>query len=534
MTPFDGDSSVGKSIDEQSPFVDQRTLSLVLNTIALSGTACAVSVPIGTLLAWLLVRTNLPGRRTGRVVLALLLFVPLYLQAAAWQAGFGLQGWATAAGCAPVLLEGWWGAVWVHSVAAVPWVTLITGFGLVKVERDLEESAAIDCIGWQTFWHVTLPAALPAVGVATLWVALTTAGEMTVTDLFGVRTYAEEVYTLLAIGQEPGAAPLRALPGVAVTAALVLVGMVLCRSLAPGDRPLSLGSCRWNYQLGRWRLPASLTAAALLILLVGVPLGNLIYKAGVTVSQTPAGRVRAFSWGQCITMIFDAPWRCRREFAWSLLIGPLAAVAAVTVATPLAWLARRGGFRSLPALATTALALAVPGPILGLAIIEMLDRPELPWLADLYDHSILAPFLALTIRALPPTVLVLWYALRTVPQEMLDAAKVDGARAVTRLFLTVLPIRWQAFALALVVSLSVALADLAASILVAPPGMQTLSIHIFGLLHYGVEDQVAGVCLAILAIFAILSGVGWVIIWIMSRTKKSSPRARQNATLCGD
>ena len=89
------------------------------------------------------------------------------------------------------------------------------------------------------FRHVTLPAALPAVGVAALWVALSAAGEMTVTDLFAVRTYAEEVYTLLAVGQEPGMAPLRVLPGVAMTAVLVVAGMVLCRGLMPGDRPLS-------------------------------------------------------------------------------------------------------------------------------------------------------------------------------------------------------------------------------------------------------------------------------------------------------
>ncbi len=206
-----------------------------------------MSVPLGTFLAWLLVRTDLPGRRLGLAMLGLMLFVPLYLQAAAWQAGFGLQGWCTLAaprpfaGFAPVLLEGWRGAIWVHSMAAVPWVVLIAGFGLAKVEPELEESAALDCTGWQVFRHVTLPAALPAVGVAALWVALSAAGEMTVTDLFAVRTYAEEVYTLLAVGQEPGVAPLRALPGMAMTALLVVAGMVLCRGLMPGDHPLVLG-----------------------------------------------------------------------------------------------------------------------------------------------------------------------------------------------------------------------------------------------------------------------------------------------------
>ena len=181
-------------------------------------------------------------------------------------------------------------------MAAVPWVVLIVGFGLAKVEPELEESAAAGCLaGWQVFWHVTLPTALPAVGVAALWVALSAAGEMTVTDLFAVRTYAEEVYTLMAVGQEPGVAPLRLLPGVAMTAVLVVAGMVLCRGLAPGDRPLGLTRAGWVFRLGRWRLPAGVLAAGLLLLLVGVPLGNLVYKAGVIVSQTETGLVREFS-----------------------------------------------------------------------------------------------------------------------------------------------------------------------------------------------------------------------------------------------
>ena len=378
--------------------MDTRTLSLLWNTLFLCGCTCALSVPLGTLLAWLLVRTDLPGRKLGIGLLAAMLFVPLYLQAAAWQAGFGLQGWYTLAGSASVLLDGWRGAGWVHSMAAVPWVVLIAGFGFAKVEVELEEQAALDGSTPQVFWHVTLRSALPAVGAAALWVALTTAGEMTVTDLFAVRTYAEEVYTQLAIGQEPSVAPLAVLPGVAITAIFVIAGLALCRGLAPRDRALSLEHRPWTFRLGRWRIAWLVAAVMLLVLLVGVPLGNLLYKAGVVVTQTDGQRLRAFSPGKCVEMIAAGPWHCRREFGWSLLLCASAAVAAVAIAIPLAWLARRGGIKAAPALLVTAMGVAVPGPVLGLAIITLLNRPELPWLAQLYDRSILAPFLALLVR----------------------------------------------------------------------------------------------------------------------------------------
>ena len=41
--------------------------------------------------------------------------------------------------------------------------------------------------------------------------------------------------------------------------------------------------------------------------------------------------------------------------------------------------------------------------------------------------------------------------------------------------------------------------------------MTTLSIRIFGLLHYGVEDQVAGICLALVVLLgAVAALAGWL------------------------
>jgi iron(III) transport system permease protein len=71
----------------------------------------------------------------------------------------------------------------------------------------------------------------------------------------------------------------------------------------------------------------------------------------------------------------------------------------------------------------------------------------------------------------------------------------------------VLPCRFWALAVAWLLAFALALGELGASILVVPPGVETLSIHIFGLLHYGVEDRVAAICLALIGLFAIVAAV---------------------------
>jgi len=309
-----------------------------------------------------------------------------------------------------------------------------------------------------------------------------------------------------------------------LTGWLVLAGLAIAAACLPLDRPLSLRP-RLVFRLGMWRWPAAVAVGLAVLLLAGVPLGSLCYKAGLLVTQTDAGRIRFWSPGQCLATIALAPVEFRREFGWSLLIAGLAASAAVLAATVLAWVARRRAFWSGALAVLTAVCLVVPGPVIGLGVIWLLNRRECPWLADLYDRSILAPWLAMSLRAFPPAVLVMWHALRSVPEEMLNAAALDGAGPAARLGRIVLPSRLAALGLAWLVAFAVAMADLAASILVVPPGVVTLPIQIFGLLHYGVEDQVAGICLAQVLLFAlaaaaVLALAGW---WSREARRRQEP-----------
>jgi iron(III) transport system permease protein len=377
----------------------------------------------------------------------------------------------------------------------------------------LEEQALLDETPWQVFRQVTLPACWPALGLAAVWVVIFTAGEMTVTSIFSVRTYAEEVFNQIATHDEAGEAITGLLPGMLGTLVLLGLGMSCCVRLANTERPINLRPSR-SFALGGWRWPLSLGVLVTILFLAGVPLGNLIYKAGVVVSQTDAGRVRIWLAGKCIWTILLAPWQCRRECMWSLVIGSLAATTAVVVAIPLAWLARKSRWLGALAIAVALVCLVVPGPLMALAIIGLLNRPGLPWLVWLYDHSILAPWMTLTIRAMGPAVLILWHAVRTIPRSMLDSAATEGCGSLGQLGRIVLPQRLPALGVAWLIGLALALGDLTASILVMPPGVMTLSIHVFNLVHYGVEDQVAGICLALTATLGTLAAA---VTWLARR-----------------
>ena len=127
---------------------------LAANSLYLAVCTGAVALPWGTVLAALLARTDLPGRRPAMILIGSMLFIPLYLQVAGWLAGFGMGGWYTwlsGTAASEPLLYGWRGAIWIHALAALPWVTLIVGMGLVTIPPEWEESALLDGTPWQVF-----------------------------------------------------------------------------------------------------------------------------------------------------------------------------------------------------------------------------------------------------------------------------------------------------------------------------------------------------------------------------------------------
>ena len=472
---------------------------LMRNTVLLSLGTCLIALPLGTVLALLTTRTDLLGRRASWLSLLCLLFVPLYLTAAAWDAGFGQLGWHTVSVSGPVepWLAGWRAAIWVHAMAATPWVMLLVAAAARQIQSSLEEDALLDATAVQVVWHVTLRRLRPALVVAALWVLLATAAEMTVTDLYRVRTYAEVLYTGFALGDDLADSLVRVLPGMVAASALVVLAYLVAASLAPSFRTSARPP--WIFRLGGWRWPMLMFQCVLLLLIVAVPLASLLYKAGVKIQLIDGQPQRIWTIGSLVSTLASVPGRYGEEFGWTFVLGAATATAAIGLGLPLAWLARRSRWWSVPVIAVAAVGLAVPGPLIGLAIIWLLDRPFPPGFIWLYDRTLFAPILAMLIRTLPVTILFSWHILRSVADDVLDAAACDGAGLWRQFWWIAAPPRIGPLLAVWLVAFALAAGDLACSILVVPPGVTTVPIRVFGLLHAGVDDQVAAISLVMLA-----------------------------------
>ncbi len=502
-----------------APIASQRA---IISSVILAAGAVIIALPVGTLLAILLVKFELPGRRFAAAAVGVLLFLPLYVQLSAWDAALGKLGWFTLAhgSLARPLLAGLWGAIFVHGVAAIPWVTLFVSIGLMQVDPAQEESALLLLPPRVVLGRITLPQTMPFILAAAIWTVVSTTSEMTVTNIYLVNpvewTYTERFYMRMASGDATQAA-ISVLPGLAgLCLILAAVLTVVARSIP--RRGLSFSARPLVFSAGPWRVVGVISMWLAVTALLAVPIASLVSKAGFVVVHEDAGRVRTWSAAACFHEVASVPRKFNRELVGTTEVASVAAVTALLIGGLLAWRGRRGGWKAAPAILIAVFALTIPGPVVGAALIQIFNHDLPPrlavgdgmtksWLLLLYDQTPLAPIVAQAIRALPLTILLLWHSFATLDRDVLDAAALDGLSPARVFWKIALPLRWRAVLAAAIAAFAVAAGDLAWAHLVTPPGLDLLSRRVFGLVHSGVEEQVAAISLFNILVYAVLAMV---------------------------
>jgi iron(III) transport system permease protein len=500
-----------------------RLLSLAGNTCLLVAGTLALALPAGIAAAVLLFRTDLPLSRALLSLTILSLFVPLPLLTSAWQAALGAGGWLPGAlwpdAAGRPWAEGLGPAVWVHAVAVLPWVVLIVGAGLCWVEGEMEEDALLAAGPWRVVWRVTLPRSRGAVAAAALWVVLQTAGDITVTDMMQVRTFAEEVYTQLGMGggEALARAVVVALP--AVLLAWVVTVCAVPRLEAHLPPLLTLLTPPRRFPLGRARWPLLGLALTAVLVLVGIPLGSLVWKAGLQ------GWPPTWSGGNALDRVTTTVRMHGPMVARSLLLAAVTGVVTAAAGLRLAWLGTGSRWFAAVVLGLLAGAWALPGPVVGIgfkgAIQDLLDllgsspgRPDPVAVLLYYGPSPLPAVWVQAVRFLPCAVALLWPVVRLLPAELRDGARVDAIGPGREYRAVVWPLARRAWLGAALAVAALALGELSASKLVETPGSETFAHVVFDRMHYGVTNDVAALCLVLFGAI-ILSGLAVAAAFIV-------------------
>ncbi|CUW98692.1 iron ABC transporter permease [Rhizobium pusense] len=280
-----------------SPVASDLFWRPLFNTLTVAFGAIALSLVIGTVLAWLISRTDMFGRRWFATALIVPYMLPAWTFALAWTTLFknrtvgGQPGWFEAIGLTPPdwVAYGRFPITIILALHYTPFVILLFGSALRRFDSQLEDSARIlGAHRYQVALQVILPLMRPALLSSMVLIFAKCLGEFGVPYVLGLPVKFEVLSTSLfrsIASRQTGVA------GV-VAASIMLIGiitlMIDARLVREARRFVTIGSkgsMNRQSRLGKMRLPATGFAAAIFVLSVGLPLLTLALS---TVMKMPA------------------------------------------------------------------------------------------------------------------------------------------------------------------------------------------------------------------------------------------------------
>ncbi|MBP2307082.1 ABC transporter permease [Azospirillum melinis] len=416
----------------------------LVNSLILAAATALIAVGIGVPLAWLVSRTDLPFRRTIRVLTLTAFVTPSFIGATGWillaapNSGWLNTAWRWLAGegaGAPLNIYSMAGAIFVCGIYTVPYSFTMVSSALDEMAVELEDAATtLGCGVLRTMVSITIPLAAPAViasFILSFIQGLTLFGVpaflLTPTGIPVVTTKLAEFYQLFP--PEIYLAAAYCMPLLLVTGALFWMRR---RYLGRKQYVTISGKTRAGRQirLGGWRWPALFLALLMPLLSVFLP-----YAALLLVSLTRA-------WGQGLSWenlsLYWYWWaifgnsETHTAIVNSLVYSTLGATLCVALGTLVAYIVERRlmvGASLLGAVATVPI--VIPGIVLSVGFFAAYTRAPL----NLYGTPLLL------IAAFAATFLPIAYShggsiLKGIGPELERAARSLGA-GEARTFLSI-------------------------------------------------------------------------------------------------
>jgi iron(III) transport system permease protein len=462
-----------------------RVAQLALRSVALAVIVTAACVLLGVTSAFLVTRTDLPGRRLFGVLAALPLAVPSYVAAYAWVAAAGMidPTW---------VFEGFWAAALVLTLVSYPYVFLPVAAALVGADPGAEEvSRSLGRGALATFTSVTLRQVQPAVAAGGLLVALYVLSDFGAVSIVRTDTFTRAIFTQFNLGFSPNTAVVLSTVLVVLTV-LVLAGETTTRRR--GARYARVGggagrpATRLRLRAGRW--PAVGALAGVGALALGVP-------ALVLARWFGAGVSRPGSVSEIVAVTGSSLW-----------VSLLGAGLTMVLALPIGLLvARAPGPLSAMLERLSYLPHALPGVVVGLSLVFFGVN-----VAFAFYQTVWLLVLAYAVLFLPLAVGAVAAAAAQSPPQLEQVARSLGRRPLAVFRTVTLPLIAPGIGAGAALAFLTCMKELPATLLLRPTGMDTLATRMWT--HTGVGEFAAAAPSA-----ALLVVIAAVPTWLLvSRT----------------
>lgn len=463
------------------PVWNERRLGLVWNSCLLAFLSACGCTALGVPAAAGIHNGRL--RNSGRRWFFLLLApVPYYIYALTWMCLVRLVG----SGDRRQLLAYMTGLLPCIIVNILTFLPMVTGLVLTAMEhcdRRSEEQARVYAPDHEVLLRIVLPSVWPSVCAAGILVFVLSVTDFSVPSLFQYQTYTLEIFSEYSRGCSLGQIGRLSLPLILPVLGLSQLALWGLRTVPAGSLPVGREGLHLK---GIWSLAGRL-GVWMCVLQLTVPGAVFLWEI------------------QDWKNIWDSIMLCSAELAVSAVIAALAALTALAAAGPAGvWMMRRGA--GVKALAF--LPMAVPSSLVGMGLLRAVNGSPVHWISQ----TVYFPALGCAVKYMPFAVLLFMARARRIPAEELELARVyarSEGEYVRRVLLPAYrPALWGAGALVFLLTLG----EEGITLVLMPPGYETLAVKVYNYLHYGASELVSGFCLlTVLATAGMMLGTGMLI-----------------------
>jgi iron(III) transport system permease protein len=465
---------------------DSRVGGLISNSLWFAVGSAVLSLVVGTGLAYLNVRTDVPFKALFFAASIIPLIIPGILYTIAWiflaSPEIGLINKLLE----PVLGSGTfdvftiWGMIWVEGLHLSPIVFLLMVAAFRSMDPSLEESALMcGATRLQVFRRVTIPLARPAIVAAVLIMTVRSLESFEVPALLGLQNgiyvFTSRIYFVLRT-YPPDLASAGALAlglltfaviGVAISNLVGRSGRTYQTVTGKGFRPRPM-------PLGRWRPVMGAGIVCYFLLTVVAPLVVLVYTSLLKFYQAPSrAAFRSMSLDNYVELLHLK--KATTALNNSLFLGLGTATLVMAAMAIAAWIVVRSkipGRQLIDQLAFVPL--VIPGLVLGLALSFVYLRSPIP----IYG-TIFILLIAYVTRYMPYGMRYAVTSMHQISAELEESAQVSGATWWQTFRRVLLPLLSPGLLAGWIYILVVSFRELSSSILLYSPGNEVLSILIF-------------------------------------------------------
>ena len=459
---------------------------LISNSLLFAIGASALSLVVGTALAYLNVRTDVPFKPLFFAASMIPLIIPGILYTVAWiflaSPDIGLLNKILEPVFGPGVFDVFtiWGMIWVEGLHLSPIVFLLMVAAFRSMDPSLEESALMSgATRWATFRKITVPLVRPAIVASILIMAVRSLESFEVPVLLGLQdgiyVFTSRIYFVLRSYPPDLAAAGALAAGLLVVA---MLGVLFSNRVGKNSKSFQTvtgkGFRPRPMELGKWRPLAGALIIGYFLMTVVAPLMVLLWTSLLKFYVAPS--VEAVK-----SMNLDN----YRELAGlsqagtalknSLILGIGTATLVMLLMSIAAWIVVRSKVPGRGVIDQLSFVpLVIPGLVLGLALSFVYLRSPVP----IYG-TIFILLIAYCTRYMPYGMRYAVISMHQIGGELEESAQVCGASWWQTFRRVLLPLLSPGLIAGFVYILVVSFRELSSSILLYSPGNEVLSILIF-------------------------------------------------------